>query len=133
MPHPDKASEENSPEVILWNDEENILGVEDPSVLETIVAGVVNAVGNLIIVPAIFPGIPQTCQLIYKIFGDKLEERQKEAKEALFAQKEKDWLPFGYSKKYLDSMKKPEFWEAEYNKIHEYDKKIKELRGKEMK
>lgn len=60
---------------------ENILGVEDPSVLETIVAGVVNAIGNLIIVPAIFPGIPQTCQLIYKFFGNKLEERQKEAKE----------------------------------------------------
>ena len=29
VPHPDKASEENSPEVILWNDEENILVVED--------------------------------------------------------------------------------------------------------
>ncbi len=61
-----------------------------------------------------------------------LDTRGKAAKDALFAQKEKDWLPFGYTKAYLDSMKKPEFWEAEYNKIHEYDKKIKELRGKEI-
>ena len=30
-------------------------------------------------------------------------------------------------------MRKPEFWEKEYNLIHEYDKKIKELRGKELK
>jgi hypothetical protein len=61
-----------------------------------------------------------------------LDTRGEEAKEKLFAQKEKDWLPFGYSKKYLDSMKKPEFWENEYNKIHEYDKKILEKRGKEL-
>lgn len=61
---------------------ENILGVEDPSVLETIVAGTVNAIGNLIIVPAIWPGIPQTCQMLYKFFGDKLAERQAEAKAA---------------------------------------------------
>ena len=61
-----------------------------------------------------------------------LDTRGKAAKDALFAQKEKDWLPFGYSKAYLDSMKKPEFWEEEYNKIYAYDKKIKELRGKEI-
>ena len=62
-----------------------------------------------------------------------LDTRGAEAKEKLFAQKEKDWLPFGYSKAYLDSMKKMSFWEDEYNKIHDYDKKIMEMRGKEIK
>ncbi|MGE5380385.1 MAG: PLP-dependent cysteine synthase family protein, partial [Methylocystaceae bacterium] len=55
--------------------------------------------------------------------------RSAEAKEQLFAQKEKDWLPFGYSQEYLDSMKKPEFWENEYAKIGDYDQKIKQMRG----
>ncbi|HHX51800.1 MAG TPA: pyridoxal-5'-phosphate-dependent protein subunit beta, partial [Clostridia bacterium] len=50
-------------------------------------------------------------------------------KERLFQQKEKDWLPFGYSKEYIDSMRKQEFWEIEYSKIPDYDKKIKEMRG----
>ena len=54
--------------------------------------------------------------------------RKSEAKEQLFAQKEKDWLPFGYSRKYLDSMKKMSFWEGEYLKCKEYDKKIARLR-----
>lgn len=61
-----------------------------------------------------------------------LDTRGKEAKEKLFKQKEDDWLKFGYKKEYLDSMKKPEFWENEYNKVFEYDKKIKEMRGKEI-
>ena len=61
-----------------------------------------------------------------------LDTRSEEAKEKLFLQKEKDWLPFGYSKEYLDSMKNQKFWEDEYNKIHEYDKKILEKRGKEI-
>ena len=62
-----------------------------------------------------------------------LDTRGTEAKEKLFKQKERDWLKFGYSQEYLDSMRKPEFWEEEYNKIHVYDKKIKEMRGKEVK
>ena len=61
-----------------------------------------------------------------------LDTRGKEAKEALFKQKERDWLKFGYSKEYLDSMKKMSFWENEYNKIKEYDEKIKKLRGTEF-
>ena len=59
--------------------------------------------------------------------------RGKEAKEKLFKQKESDWLKFGYSQEYLDSMRKPEFWEEEYSKIHDYDKKILAMRGKEIK
>ena len=62
-----------------------------------------------------------------------LDTRGKEAKEKLFKQKESDWLKFGYKQEYLDAMRKPEFWEEEYNKVFEYDKKIKEMRGKELK
>ena len=62
-----------------------------------------------------------------------LDTRGKEAKEKLFKQKERDWLKFGYKQEYLDSMRKPEFWEHEYNLIKEYDKKILEMRGKEIK
>lgn len=51
-----------------------------------------------------------------------------EAKNRLYTQKEKDWLKFGYSKEYLDSMKKADFWENEYSKVSEYNKKIKEMR-----
>jgi cysteine synthase len=54
--------------------------------------------------------------------------RDPEVKELLFRQKEKDWLPFGYTKDYLDSMRNPEFWEEEYAKVKYYDQKIKELR-----
>ena len=54
--------------------------------------------------------------------------RRKEEKEKLFLQKEKDWLKFGYSKEYLDSMKNPEFWEKEYLKIEDYNRKISEMR-----
>ena len=62
-----------------------------------------------------------------------LDTRGKEAKEKLFKQKESDWLKFGYKQEYLDAMRHPEFWENEYNKVFEYDKKIKEMRGKEIK
>jgi cysteine synthase A len=54
--------------------------------------------------------------------------RTPEQKEKLFKQKEKDWLPFGYSQEYLDSMKTPEFWENEFAKTAEYDEKIKAMR-----
>ena len=61
-----------------------------------------------------------------------LDTRGDAAKQALFEQKERDWLKFGYSKEYLDSMKKMSFWEDEYNKIKTYDEKIKKLRGTEF-
>lgn len=54
--------------------------------------------------------------------------RRMDKKERLFQQKEKDWLPFGYSKQYLDSMRSPEFWEKEYEKVAGYDEKIKTMR-----
>ena len=40
--------------------------------------------------------------------------RRTAAKERLFLQKESDWLKFGYSQAYLDSMKDQSFWDAEY-------------------
>ena len=54
--------------------------------------------------------------------------RGKEAKEKLFKQKEKDWIKFGYSKEYLDSMKDMKFWDREYEKVFEYNEKIKDFR-----
>ena len=60
--------------------------------------------------------------------SNMLDFRRMDRKEQLFRQKEKDWLPFGYSKEYLDSMRAPEFWDGEYDKIHDYDKKITALR-----
>jgi cysteine synthase len=55
--------------------------------------------------------------------------RKKEAKERLFKQKEKDWLPFGYSHEYLNNMKNMDFWEREYLRCKEYDRKIIQLRS----
>ncbi len=59
---------------------------------------------------------------------DIVDYRSASQKEKLFIQKEKDWLKFGYKQEYLDSMKVPEFWDNEYNKIFAYDEKIKKLR-----
>jgi len=55
--------------------------------------------------------------------------RRAETKEQLFSQKERDWLPFGYSKEFIDSMRSQDFWEAEYSKVAHYDHKIKSLRA----
>nr|WP_315990281.1 hypothetical protein [Desulforamulus aquiferis] len=54
--------------------------------------------------------------------------RRMDLKEQLFQQKEKDWLPFGYSLEYLNSMRTMEFWDGEYEKYREYDEKIKQMR-----
>lgn len=54
--------------------------------------------------------------------------RRKDVKEQLFRQKEKDWLPFGYTKEYIDSMRSMEFWDSEYEKIEEYNQKIRQMR-----
>jgi len=58
------------------------------------------------------------------------DARLPSVKERLFKQKENDWLKFGYTQAYLDAMRHPDFWEYEYNKIHEYDEKIGKMRGK---
>jgi cysteine synthase len=50
--------------------------------------------------------------------------RKPAVKEQLFVQKENDWLKFGYTKPFLDSMRGQSFWDAQYAKVPEYDKKI---------
>ncbi|MGA3162428.1 MAG: pyridoxal-phosphate dependent enzyme [Terracidiphilus sp.] len=50
--------------------------------------------------------------------------RKTSAKEQLFKQKESDWLKFGYSKAFLDSMRNQAFWDAQYAKVGEYNRKI---------
>jgi len=59
---------------------------------------------------------------------DIVDYRSKSQKEKLFLQKEKDWLKFGYKQEYLDAMKKPEFWDNEYNKVFEVDENIRKMR-----
>ncbi len=55
--------------------------------------------------------------------------RRASAKERLFRQKENDWLKFGYSQSFLDSMREQSFWDGEYAKVPHYNKKIAELRS----
>jgi cysteine synthase len=59
---------------------------------------------------------------------DIVDYRPASQKQKLFDQKEKDWLPFGYSKEYLESMKSMDFWTREYEKIRTYDEKIRQER-----
>lgn len=58
--------------------------------------------------------------------------RSKESKERLYKQKERDWLQFGHSQEYLNSMKDMSFWDKEYSKIKEYDQKIQQIRNKHI-
>jgi len=50
--------------------------------------------------------------------------RKSAMKEQLFAQKEQDWLKFGYTKSFLDSMRVQAFWDAQYAKVGECNRKI---------
>lgn len=54
--------------------------------------------------------------------------RKMSVKEQLFRQKENDWLKFGYSKQYLDSMREQAFWDDQYAKVESYNEKISALR-----
>lgn len=67
------------------------------------------------------------------IFTDASEKkvydfRKNDKKEQLYKQKEHDWVRFGYTKEYLDSMRSMDFWDNEYQKIFHYNKKISEMR-----
>ncbi len=50
--------------------------------------------------------------------------RKAAIKERLFQQKENDWLKFGYTKAFLDSMRGQDFWDGQYAKVSEYNQKI---------
>lgn len=60
---------------------EEFLGVTETSVLDEFVCGIVKALCNLLIIPAIFPGVNTVVQDIYKLFGKDLTERQAAAEE----------------------------------------------------
>jgi hypothetical protein len=67
--------------------------------------------------------------IFHNIGDDQIYDfRHNDRKEQLFQQKEKDWLPFGYSQEYLDAMRSPTFWEDEYQKVAFYDEQIKTMR-----
>lgn len=50
--------------------------------------------------------------------------RKPSVKEQLFVQKENDWVKFGYTKQFLDSMRSQDFWDAQYGKVATYNQKI---------
>jgi len=69
------------------------------------------------------------CDIFSGASSDHIFDFRKPAmKEHLFKQKESDWMKFGYTKEYLDSMRSQAFWDAEYAKVHEYNQKICALR-----
>ena len=59
---------------------------------------------------------------------DIVDYRPQSQKEKLFRQKESDWIKFGYSQAYLDSMQNMSFWDHEYEKVFTYDESIKKQR-----
>jgi hypothetical protein len=58
--------------------------------------------------------------------------RKPSVKERLFQQKESDWLKFGYSKQFLDTMRNQDFWDAQYAKVKHYNLKIAMARQVEL-
>lgn len=60
---------------------ESILGVSETSLIEEVVAGLINAICNFLIIPSIFPGTNWFARKIYGLFDKNLEERQNEATE----------------------------------------------------
>jgi cysteine synthase A len=54
-----------------------------------------------------------------------LDVRPREQKQRLFAYKEDVWTTFGYTRAYLDTMKRQSFWDAEYDKIGRIDAALK--------
>jgi cysteine synthase len=56
--------------------------------------------------------------------------RKPSVKEQLFVQKENDWVKFGYTKQFLDSMRSQNFWDAQYAKVRDYNQKISASRDR---
>lgn len=53
-----------------------------------------------------------------------LDVRPQNEKERLFACKEQVWSGFGYSRVYLERMKSQSFWETEFERVGEIDRKL---------
>jgi cysteine synthase len=58
--------------------------------------------------------------------------RKPSVKERLFQQKERDWIKFGYSKQFLDTMRSQDFWDSQYAKVREYNRKISAARQRDL-
>ncbi len=58
-----------------------------------------------------------------------LDVRPVEQKERLFRQKDELWHRFGYSDEALEAMHALAFWEEEYAKVVDYDRRLREARG----
>ena len=69
---------------------ESILGVNETSLVEEFIAGLINALCNFLIIPSIVPGTSWIAQHLFKIFGKDLTERQKEADKDYEEYKEKN-------------------------------------------
>jgi cysteine synthase len=53
-----------------------------------------------------------------------LDVRPREQKQRLFGYKQRVWSEFGYSQSYLDGMQSQSFWDAEFDKIGEIDRRL---------
>ena len=58
--------------------------------------------------------------------------RKPAVKEQLFQQKENDWLKFGYTKEFLDSMRSQDFWDAQYAKVQRIQPEDSAPRGRSL-
>ena len=58
---------------------ESILGVKETSIVEEVVSGVINALCNFFIIPAIVPGVNWIAQLLMGFFNKDLKSRQADA------------------------------------------------------
>ncbi len=61
--------------------------------------------------------------------GQVYDFRRAAMKERLYAQKERDWLKFGYTQAFLDAMRDQAFWDEEYAKVGHYNERIAALRA----
>lgn len=59
--------------------------------------------------------------------ADWILEIDKYHLERLYNQKYRDWIPRGYKQDYLAGMKSQEFWDGEYEKIPEIDRRIENI------
>jgi hypothetical protein len=75
---------------------------------------------------------PPGAETVGAIFRGKsrvLDVRPREQKERLFGYKQQTWSGFGYSQRYLDSMRSQAFWDAEYGRIPAIDEALQKRRS----
>ena len=67
---------------------ESILGVTETNLLEELACGLCNAICNLVVIPAIIPGVPWCAQKLIGFFEKDFEEKQAAAEKEYLAWKE---------------------------------------------